>query len=293
MKFIHFDSLTTPNSDNIFNTNFPIAPQRNVKRIYLKSAEIPIGFYNLRQNDKLKFMVAWSTSPTGPNGGYNFVVVVKKGQYTIQTLISNINSQLASVYSTNPSYYYGDVLPYFSIDPETQFCRFNVNPNTKFAIEKSGSNLNFDCVLDMLGFTSRSIISFGSITESFTLQGTFIKTTTTNNISTQTTYNTLYKVAPYNYNVSNDQFLYMLISNLPHETNTNDNKIVSFKIPIPINYNQILFNVENLNYAQYIEITDKNFVINNLKIVMLDRYMQELNNNGLDYSFTLGFEYWE
>ena len=293
MKFIHFDSFRTSNADNIFNNNFPINPQRKVKRIYLKSLEMPIGFYNIRQNEQIRFEVFWGPLPAGNNGSYSFYIDLKKGQYTIQSLISTINSQLSNFYTSNSSYWVGDIIPYISIDPGTQYCRFNVNPLMKFKMLRSGSDISSFYSTDMLGFTSKSSSYFGSVTEAFTSQGTYVKTTTTNNISTSTSYNTLYKVAPYNYNVSNDQIIYMLISNLPHESNTNDNKIVSYKIPIPSSYNQILYNVENLNYGQYIEITDKNYIINNLNIVILDRYMKPLNNNGLDYSFTFGFQYWE
>jgi hypothetical protein len=57
LQFLHFDtSLRTDPTDDPFNCTLTLAnPLRNIKKIYLKSCEIPLGFFNFRSANDLFF----------------------------------------------------------------------------------------------------------------------------------------------------------------------------------------------------------------------------------------------
>ena len=60
ISFIHFDSAHRSNKDESpFKSSFKLANSiRNVKKIYLKSAEIPCGFYNFRTPQIFSFVIS-------------------------------------------------------------------------------------------------------------------------------------------------------------------------------------------------------------------------------------------
>ena len=54
-------------------------------------------------------------------------------------------------------------------------------------------------------------------------------------------------------------------------------------------YQAISFNAESQNFSQYIEVSDKHFILNNLKLVIYDTKGNVLVNQ-YNWNFTLGFE---
>ena len=64
LSFLHFDTTLRNNqSADPFSSTFTLAnPIRNIKKIYLKSVEMPIGFFNIRQNYIFSFVL---TVPSG------------------------------------------------------------------------------------------------------------------------------------------------------------------------------------------------------------------------------------
>jgi hypothetical protein len=57
LNFLHFDTaLKDVSSDDPFNCSLTLAnPLRGVRRIYLKSCEIPIGYFNIRESYNFSF----------------------------------------------------------------------------------------------------------------------------------------------------------------------------------------------------------------------------------------------
>jgi hypothetical protein len=93
------------------------------------------------------------------------------------------------------------------------------------------------------------------------------------------------------WNMYNDLSIYMYLENIP-QTNTHfKNNLASFKIPITSGYQSIEYNADNANFAQYIENTNVNFILDKIKLKVYDRNNNLLTNNGFDWTFTLGIEY--
>jgi hypothetical protein len=69
-----------------------------------------------------------------------------------------------------------------------------------------------------------------------------------------------------------------------------NNQLISFKIPVTSGYQAIEFNQENVNFAQYIEISDATFILTKVQLIVYDRQGKYVDNNNFDFCFTLGFE---
>jgi hypothetical protein len=96
-------------------------------------------------------------------------------------------------------------------------------------------------------------------------------------------------VATNSYNISLDNYLVLYIENL-RASSLEPNVPVTFKIPVTVNPGYIQYYVEGSEWKQEIEIFDPNVRIDRLNITMLDRYGQQLDNNGVDWTFTLEIE---
>jgi hypothetical protein len=66
-------------------------------------------------------------------------------------------------------------------------------------------------------------------------------------------------------------------------------QLLSFKIPMNAGYQAIAFNADSQNFSQYIELSDTNFILNNLKIAVYDTQGNAIYNQ-YNWGFTLGFE---
>ena len=57
LHFLHFDtSMRTDPKEDPFNCTLVLAnPMRKIKKIYLKSCEIPLGFFNVRTSNEFTF----------------------------------------------------------------------------------------------------------------------------------------------------------------------------------------------------------------------------------------------
>jgi hypothetical protein len=93
------------------------------------------------------------------------------------------------------------------------------------------------------------------------------------------------------YNLNNlDISLYIYFPNIPHKNTHFNNQLISFKIPVTSGYRSIEFNQENVNFAQYIELHDSTFILNKIDLIIYDREGNYINNNGYDFTFSLGIE---
>ena len=86
-------------SPNAFNANFQLqTPIRNIKRIYLKSIEIPLGFNNIRSSSKTN-VIAVATTYDGTTFSNIYSISLPDKTYaSISVLIADINSTFLSLY---------------------------------------------------------------------------------------------------------------------------------------------------------------------------------------------------
>jgi hypothetical protein len=97
IEYLNFDSYNATKTNNeAFNASFTIlCKYRNVKKIYLKNLELPIGFPNIRSSNNsnvLSFLLDSSLFITNiPQGYYN----------SISSVITALNSAIASVISAS------------------------------------------------------------------------------------------------------------------------------------------------------------------------------------------------
>ncbi len=57
-----------------------------------------------------------------------------------------------------------------------------------------------------------------------------------------------------------------------------------------VSSNTYFFTAENTSFIQPILIDNTNFVLDNINVVVTDRFGNSINANGFDYSFSLEFE---
>jgi len=65
---------------------------------------------------------------------------------------------------------------------------------------------------------------------------------------------------------------------------------ITFKVPLNVNSGGILQWTELGQFTQKVLVTDRGVRLDRLNITVLDRYGNIINNNGLDWSFTLEIE---
>jgi hypothetical protein len=61
-------------------------------------------------------------------------------------------------------------------------------------------------------------------------------------------------------------------------------------VPITVPSGGVEFYQELTGVTQTVEVTDRNILFDRIDLQVLDRFGQQLNNNGLDWSFTLEIE---
>ena len=264
LQILHFDTLNnwgvqTPSSVfyksgfHPFNLLFKLPHQmRKVKRIYLKSVELPVGFTNIRDTNTSNLLSMTLTKITLTERiSYSFSITLRNKHYTnIQSLIKDINDEIEI---NEKVLQYSNVIsiPFFTI--ADQRVSINVSAGTIFSFN--------DTILSkhILGFSWSFYIFTGTSYE-----------------------------APSNYNIVYDTYIIMNFPKLSAKSTGLDHQM-SFKIPYNATYNQIYFDYENTSFSQFIELTDNHNIIGNLEMKIQDRFGHTLNNNGLDFSFSLAF----
>jgi hypothetical protein len=262
LQILHFDTIgqwgvQTPSSVfyksgfHPFNLTLSLPNQiSKVKKIYLKSVELPVGFTNIRDTNTSN-LLSMSIANVYSNKSYNFNILLPNKNYTsIQALLTDINNAIAA----NPTVQenLNDIAPpYFTVSG--QKVSINVSGSITFSFN--------DTILSkyILGFSWNFYIFTGSSYE-----------------------------AASNYNIVYDTYIIMNFPKLSAKS-TGASQQISFKIPYNATYNQIYFDYENTSFSQFIELTDTNAVIGNLQMTINDRFGNIINNNGLDFSFSLAF----
>ena len=326
IQFYHFDTAQRDNlMDDPFQCQLTLSnPLRNVKKIYLKSCEIPVGYFNIRTPQYFEFTSAiddfaygsfdidsvslftyrpnWSNSYNTPatdsSGNYTrkyaiagagtngqltipqeeifkISIGIVPGNYTIDSLIKYINDAIARLITI----YYDD-FTYNGSTPSAVLSIVRVVDTGLFPVGYLKFTRNIDdysIILPTefsykyLGFTSyknnQQIGQTGTSDDKFTIKSLRL------------------------WNMYPDLSIYMYLENIPHTNTHFKNNLASYKIPITSGYQSIEYNADNQNFAQYIENTNVNFILDKLKLKVYDRYNNLLTNNGFDWTFTLGIEY--
>ena len=93
LDYLHFDSIySTDTNNDSFDTTFTLNQKyKNIKKIYLKNAEIPIGFPNIRTSNGSNFL---SFVLNGVS--YN-AIIPQQNFTTITTLLTALNSSISTL----------------------------------------------------------------------------------------------------------------------------------------------------------------------------------------------------
>jgi len=324
IQFYHFDSAQRDNlSDDPFQCQLTLSnPLRNVKKIYLKSVEIPVGYFNIRTPQYFEFTSAmyayeygtfdpdtlgtFSYRPTWTNS-YNtpaedsdsnysntyptpdangqltdaqleivkISICVVPGNYTIDSLIKYINDAILRIFTI-----YYDVLSANANPPSAVLSIVRVVDDGLFPVgflNFTMDNGDYTFILPTelsykyLGFTTyknnKQIGQKGTSDNKFVVKSLRL------------------------WNMYPDICIYMYLENVPQTNSHFKNNLASFKISITSGYQSIEYNADNASFAQYIENTNVNFILDKIKLKMYDRYNNLLTNNGFDFTFTIGIEY--
>lgn len=264
MTFIHIDSNGQPyNSDPTFNTfNFINTSQIYSPNAYNINVKLPQA---LNQIQKV-YLKAFETPLLFPNirensrlnfftiscnGTIKTIKLVDKNYTDYATLISDLNIASSATYPAD-----GII---FSLASDTGYSgNFKITSANFATIFVVQSNLSY-----ILGFRPA------------------INLTYNNNV-----------VAPYKANLAFDTYINLFISNLASGNSPNINNILcSFKIPIATASQTVSFSSENINFSQFVNITNKYAPITELKISFFDRLGYSLHSMGSDWTGTLAFEH--
>lgn len=256
-QFLHFDSAastyitdatnTTGNSSNPYKALFPMNQSfRNIKRVYLKSCELPIGFSNIRKGstDTLAFKL---------NGTIYTVTLTEKYYQTMDSLLTDINTACSGGF--------GGSVPAFALTTST-------TKPYRLVVSFTGTSVTTFQFLDtnlskyILGYRSTDPLAVGNVNSSC------------------------------NYNMSADSYILMYIPSFNSLNANMSGNISTFKIPLLGFTNSVFYYFDMAAFVQYVDITDQNLVLSGLQVILYDKWGNNLQPNGLDWSFTLQVEYY-
>ena len=92
------------------------------------------------------------------------------------------------------------------------------------------------------------------------------------------------------YIINFDTYISIWIQNFG--TSSLDGQQITYKVPNTVGSAGIIQYTEGGNWKQELEVTDRSNRVDRLIVTVLDRFGNILNNNGLDWSFTLEVESW-
>ena len=190
------------------------------------------------------------------NGTNTFQITIQSVTYTITVDESSYTSILSLISEINVQLHL-------------------VLPNITFDI------LNNNVILVLTDYPINTVVSFNSsrlisIVLGFTQQSYITEQTSI--------------TADNNYLLAYDNYISIYLQDIPVKSTGYSNQLVSYKIPLNA-VNGMVYYLQELNsFSQSVEITDQNYVLNRLRVVVFDRFGVKLTN-GLDYSFSLAVNY--
>ena len=263
--FLHFDSAyckpisTFDYSGNIIRDSyravFPMNQQgiQNIKRIHLKSLELPIGFCNIRKGTNvLQFTLTYAQVVNDVIGSYTTV------SYTV-TLAEFYHTSIASLLiALNTAC--------VSILPAGLIMTFS-NVNSKIWITFTGTGWWVSSIVISETVLSKYILGLRAEQDLYDYS------------------NKIYKALTCNININPDNYILMYFPSLNVMNASMSGQNCTFKIPCNAVTNQILFYRED---DQFVTLADQR--ISDFTVLFYDRFGNLLNSSGLDYSFSLLLE---
>ena len=285
-KIIHLDSRnstyivntnnTTGIVKNSFHTNFKLTERfTKIKRISLSCLELPIGFPNIRFGCTNIFSFIINTVR------YN-IPISQNNYVSIDSLLTEINSKIYM-------YLFLPFVVTIVLVPLTNRLRINVSGMRPITFTIISTNLSYH----ILGFRpdTDKLVDTGTETITYTtIVSGSMNTTSLTSIPTPTSpYYYLASSSTYDLNV--DNYLSLYIPQLSGCVSDMTGLNTTFKIPMNCVMGMTYFFQKNLNFEQEVEISGKNLFLNEINIIVYDRFGQNVENNGLDYSLSLLIEY--
>lgn len=247
IDYLNFDSINAIDAINdSFDSTFTLNQKyTKIRKIYLKNAEIPIGFSNIRSSNNsnvLRFIL---------NGVTYSCSVTQQVYSSINTLLSALNTSISAAINS-----------------------------TGFTFALTALSSNNVIITSTGGFSSYSIIPN-------TLSNIL-------NINSAINQGAGVYTSPFIYNLGYDTYIQMAFFNVPSIFSSQGNIPSALKIPLNTNaYNILFYSNDRTDYDQSLTISDSNFILSQMRIIMYDRYGFPLNNGNLEYSFTIAIEYYE
>ena len=216
--FIHFDTTINRTGTNTFDCMLKTdIVYKNISKIFLKSVEIPVAFY--QTHAPLNKFTMNSVSYTIP-----------ESDYTISSMINACNMVFTD------------------------------------GIFILGSN-------NLVTFSSSNVYTMSVVTGDVLYQLGFRDSQSGTVIQAQC-----------GFNMNIHTYVSMAIKNI--STSSPECRFATFKIPVDVKNGIIFYQNENQQFTQCIEMNNTTF-IDRLIISVYDRFGNILNNNGVDWSFTL------
>ena len=259
--FLHFDSasaryLTDVNNTTTVTSN-PYKAQytmnqafTNIKRVYLKSLECPVGFSNVRTGSTNVFSFVL-------NGTTYNVSLPEKNYTSTATLLTDLTTACVGVVS-------GVVMTFSLTSSLTTPNRLRIT------------------------FTGATTTSSFSVIDTSNLSKYILGFRASKDVLTGGVYTASYA----NYNLNPDNYISMYIPSLNGMNASMSGQQATFKIPLNTVTNQVYFYQENTSFKQWVDISDRNLILSALNVSIYDKFGKDLQNNGLDYSFTLAVDLW-
>ena len=320
LQFLHFDTrLRTDPNDDPFNCTLTLAsPLRNIKKIYLKSCEIPLGFFNFRSANEFKF-TAYTTDYDQPIKFGN-TVFTPTSNHVILTSIPVAQNYYFSkdipatrtIVTDEPtnSQVNTDCFPLtykitvpsgnYSIDSLLEYINEEIKELNKVMKSKNINNSLGDPPLYVtklslndtgafpVGF-ARLFCEFSNVSTQIYSDNQLTTTILGFDAFQQNSPTVKHITATKLWGLYNDLAIYLYFPTIPHNNTHFGSQLLSFKIPMSAGYQAIAFNAETQNFSQYIELSDPSFILNSLKILVFDTRGNLLVNQ-YNFNFTLGFE---
>ena len=255
-KLVNYDSYyAIKNNLNAYYITYKIDPLQHVKKIHLKSIEIPICLNNVRSPYSTFYY-------TINNISYNFSLF-EKTYISIYSLLTDLNK--AIILNIQPKLQNNEIAPIFTLS-SSELNKIIVTTVTNSSI----LTYNFDGIMSFyLGYNA--------------------------NVKIVTTTLLLQKTNVYNfaipYNLSFDTYYNLIFNNINTETKNQNNSQSDFKLSTNSLSNSVYYLNELNTYKQSVNIIDKNLTLSKLDIIITDRF-NNIINAYLDWSMTLEYEFY-
>ena len=267
-KLLHFDVADgTLNYDpnyggyHAYNATIKLMNTlHKVKKISLKSLEMPVMFNNIRSASENTSSVLYLQFTYASYTNIQIPIYIPPMNYTsISLLLSFINTQLSNNLA---SYGLTITAAVFSNSITYQtYIQFTCNQSTAVWFFYRDSIL-LSGILGVL--PSARSYSSPSITN---LDGKNM------------------------YCLNVDNYICLYLNNIPAASSNASGRNCSFKVPLSAINGQIQFTGDNNQFGQVVEIQDPNFTLSQISITVYDRYGYAINGGNFNYSFSLLFEY--